>query len=90
MFRFGGIKGIQKCIDKIDIAYGGDVSLLLDVCRERVVFENLSDLTRALAELSKDPTVSLATPPSRQTNHGHHVWWQNSRPKNALVNPHNL
>jgi hypothetical protein len=32
-FVFGGLKGVQQCIDKVDNIYGGHVSRLLDICR---------------------------------------------------------
>lgn len=32
-FQFGGLKGVQQCMDKVDNIYGGDVSRLLDICR---------------------------------------------------------
>jgi hypothetical protein len=29
----GGVKSIARGTEKVDVAYGGDVSRLLDVCR---------------------------------------------------------
>lgn len=46
--RMGGIKAPSRGIEKADAAYGGDVSRLLDVCREAIVFENLSDMVDCL------------------------------------------
>ena len=44
----GGIKAPSRGIEKADAAYGGDVSRLLDVCREAIVFENVRDLADCL------------------------------------------
>jgi hypothetical protein len=46
--RMGGIKAPSRGIEKADAAYGGDVSRLLDVCREAIVFENVGDLADCL------------------------------------------
>jgi len=47
-FRMGGIKCPKRGIEKVDSAYGGDVSRLLDVCRETIVFESLEQLSHCL------------------------------------------
>ena len=46
--RMGAIKNPERGIEKVDSAYGGDVSRLLDVCRETIVFESLEKLADCL------------------------------------------
>jgi hypothetical protein len=58
-FQFGGVKGVQQCMDKIDNIYGGSVSRLLDICREKIVFERVSDLASCLEQLVYDPTITV-------------------------------
>jgi hypothetical protein len=59
LFQFGGIKGVQQCMDKIDNIYGGSVSRLIDICRERIVFEHVSDLASCLEHLANDPMITV-------------------------------
>ena len=57
--KFADVKSVSRCIDKIDIAYGGDVSRLLDVCRQMIVFETVLDLSDCLAALLGDSTIEI-------------------------------
>ena len=59
LFQFGGVKGVQQCMDKIDNIYGGSVSRLLDICREKIVFERVSDLASCLEQLVNDPSITV-------------------------------
>jgi hypothetical protein len=59
MCQFSEVKSVSRCIDKIDIAYGGDVSRLLDICRQMIVFDNIRDLSDCLAALLGDTTVEI-------------------------------
>jgi len=54
-----GVKSVRRMIDKADVAYGGDVSRMLDLCRQSVYFESVSDLTSYLAALSNDPCIEI-------------------------------
>ena len=66
----GGIKSPSRGIEKADAAYGGDVSRLLDVCRESIIFETIEDMAACLqvgsffdlAKLSSRPFSSLLSP----------------------------
>lgn len=48
------LKGKLKAAEKVVSVYGGDVSLLKDVCRQTIVFESVDDLTRCLEALLAD------------------------------------
>ena len=69
-FCMGGIKSPSRGIEKADAAYGGDVSRLLDVCRESIIFETIEDMAACLqvgsffdlAKLSSRPFSSLLSP----------------------------
>ncbi len=41
-------------MEKATVCYGGDVSLLLDVCRARVLFEGAADLEACLRAVIAD------------------------------------
>jgi hypothetical protein len=66
----GGVKSIERGMEKVDFAYGGDVSRLLDVCRERIVFESLEDMGDCLEALMADPEVSVVRVKSSMTRPG--------------------
>jgi hypothetical protein len=68
--RMGNVKGVERGIAKVDSTYGGDVSRLLDVCRERIVFGSIKDLTDCIEELSNDPEVSVVRIKSSMTKAG--------------------
>jgi hypothetical protein len=58
--RMGGIKSPQRGIEKVDSAYGGDASRLLDVCRERIIFTSIEDMAACL-EVSQQRPNQTAT-----------------------------
>ena len=66
----GGVKSIERGIEKVDVAYGGDVSRVLDVCRERIVFESIKDMGDCLEALMADPEVSVVRVKSSMTRPG--------------------
>ncbi|EKX46504.1 hypothetical protein GUITHDRAFT_152389 [Guillardia theta CCMP2712] len=51
------VKSIQRCVEKVMRCYGGDVSCLLDVCRQCIIFDSVSDLTKCLRAILQDPDV---------------------------------
>jgi hypothetical protein len=65
--KLGGIKNPKRGIEKVDTAYGGDVSRLLDVCRETIVFDRVSDMADCLNELHRDPEVVFVRIKSNMT-----------------------
>lgn len=52
-----GTKPATSAVEKIIELYGGDVSLLKDICRQTIVFENVGDMVRCLKALLVDPEV---------------------------------
>ena len=62
--RIGGtlqtpLKDPIRAVEKTHRVYGDDSSLLLDVCRELLVFEDLSDLVAMLKRLRQDPELII-------------------------------
>jgi len=49
------VRAVQKC----QRVYGDDPSLLLDICRELLVFEHLGDLLSMLQRLRQDPDIVI-------------------------------
>ena len=44
LVQWSGVKGKVRAVEKCYLAYGGDVSRLLDLCREAMVFERLEQV----------------------------------------------
>ena len=60
--RIGGtmqtpLKDAARAVEKSHRVYGDDCSLLLDVCRELLVFDEIDDLVGMLRRLHQDPEV---------------------------------
>jgi len=58
-FALGGIKAVSSCVEKLDVAYGRDVSLMLDMVRETLYFEAISDIETCLEQIEADPRVEI-------------------------------
>eukprot|EP00283_Hemiselmis_rufescens_P000352 CAMPEP_0173469840 /NCGR_PEP_ID=MMETSP1357-20121228/77567_1 /TAXON_ID=77926 /ORGANISM="Hemiselmis rufescens, Strain PCC563" /LENGTH=705 /DNA_ID=CAMNT_0014438095 /DNA_START=134 /DNA_END=2251 /DNA_ORIENTATION=+ len=58
-YVLGGVKIVARCVGKSDMCYKGDTSKLLDVCRQRLFFEQVDGITACLESLWKDPCVEL-------------------------------
>lgn len=56
-FKWCGLKSAHRAIEKVIRAYGQDVSRLLDVCRQAIVFETLRDLAACLGTIADDDDV---------------------------------
>mmetsp|Transcript_16961 Transcript_16961/g.26269 ORF Transcript_16961/g.26269 Transcript_16961/m.26269 type:complete len:269 (+) Transcript_16961:227-1033(+) len=52
--RFAKLKSTARCIEKLLRSYSGDVSRLVDICRQTIVFEEISHITHCLQTLSRD------------------------------------
>ena len=62
--RIGGImetplKSCERAVEKVLRCYSGDCSLLLDVCREVLVFETVEDLCTMLEHIHRDQEVRI-------------------------------
>jgi len=57
--KWSGVKGKLRAVEKCYLAYGGDVSRLLDLCRETIVFEGLEQIANCLAVIRQDRTVEV-------------------------------
>lgn len=66
----GGVKGLERGIEKVDAAYGGDTSRLLDVCRGRIVFDSIAEIADCMEELATDPEVTFMRIKSSLTGSG--------------------
>lgn len=58
--KYGRLKGIDRAIEKLLRSYDGDVSLLLDVCRQSIVFDEIKDMTRCIHIIAEDADVAVA------------------------------
>jgi len=57
--RRGGLKPIDRAIEKLTRAYHGNVSLLLDVVRQCIVFESIQDLLKAMRSIQDDGELEV-------------------------------
>jgi hypothetical protein len=61
------LKSAGRCVDKADIAYRGDVSRMMDVCRETVYFDTVEDLHACLEALVSDVQIVIVRVKSTMT-----------------------
>eukprot|EP00291_Cryptomonas_curvata_P030406 CAMPEP_0172209320 /NCGR_PEP_ID=MMETSP1050-20130122/35049_1 /TAXON_ID=233186 /ORGANISM="Cryptomonas curvata, Strain CCAP979/52" /LENGTH=521 /DNA_ID=CAMNT_0012889183 /DNA_START=1344 /DNA_END=2906 /DNA_ORIENTATION=+ len=57
--RWGRIKSVSRAIEKATRSYGKDVSRLLDLCRQSILFECFDDLIKCLDIIRQDPDVCI-------------------------------
>jgi hypothetical protein len=53
------MKNPVRCVEKLYRSYGGDVSRLVDLCRQMIVFEHIEDLVRCLEAITQDQHVVI-------------------------------
>lgn len=54
-----GVKHVDRSVEKLLRVYHGDVSLLVDVCRQCLVFDSITDLHGCLLGINNDPDVDI-------------------------------
>ena len=57
--QWGQIKRLDRAVQKIIMNYEGRPSHLLDLVRQRIVFDSLHDIRACLAAISNDPDLSI-------------------------------
>jgi hypothetical protein len=57
--KWGKLKSADRAIEKIIRSYGHEVSRLVDVCRQTIVFETLQDVFICLSAMVADPDIDL-------------------------------
>jgi len=57
--KWGKIKTVDRAIEKLLRSYKTDVSRLLDVCRQSIVFESIGDLCRCLGSIRGDADIQV-------------------------------
>ena len=55
--KWAGIKSVRRSIEKLQRSYKSDVSRLVDVVRQSIVFASLDDMCSCLSAISQDPSV---------------------------------
>jgi hypothetical protein len=58
--KWGGVKTIQRAMEKVQRSYCEDVSCLVDLCRQSITFESPGDVSTCLAAIAADPAVAIA------------------------------
>jgi hypothetical protein len=53
------LKSTQRAMEKLHRAYDGDVSRLVDICRQMIVFEHVDHLLKCLDTLFRDQDVVI-------------------------------
>jgi len=66
--RTGGLKPVDRAIEKLTRVYHGDVSLLLDVVRQCIVFDNMQDLLKAMHTILGDVQLEMLRIKNRMCN----------------------
>ncbi len=57
--KWGKIKTVERAIEKLLRSYKADVSRLLDVCRQSIIFDSIADLSRCVEAVSRDPDIKI-------------------------------
>eukprot|EP00293_Proteomonas_sulcata_P015166 CAMPEP_0184303160 /NCGR_PEP_ID=MMETSP1049-20130417/12955_1 /TAXON_ID=77928 /ORGANISM="Proteomonas sulcata, Strain CCMP704" /LENGTH=203 /DNA_ID=CAMNT_0026614617 /DNA_START=71 /DNA_END=682 /DNA_ORIENTATION=+ len=57
--KWGTVKSVPRAIEKVLRSYGEDVSFLVDVARQSIVFGNISDLIRCIKAIGADEEVEI-------------------------------
>jgi len=57
--KWATLKRRERAIEKVVRSYAGDVSKLLDVCRQSIIFDNCSDLYNCLKAIVNDPEAVI-------------------------------
>ena len=55
----GGLKSVDRSVEKLARVYKGNVSLLLDVVRQCIVFQSIADMLEALRIIEADVDVDV-------------------------------
>jgi hypothetical protein len=55
----GGLKSVDRSVEKLARVYKGNVSLLLDVVRQCIVFQSVTDMLEALRIIKADVDVDV-------------------------------
>jgi hypothetical protein len=53
------VKTVDRAIEKVQTCYGNDPSLILDCCRQSIVFNNMDDVIRCLEAVEKDESLEV-------------------------------
>jgi len=67
--KWPGVKKIDRCIEKLTRSYGEDVSLVVDVTRESIIFEEISHITSCLKTIASDQEVEVVRCKNRMSPH---------------------
>lgn len=57
--KWAKIKTAERCMQKLMRAYRGDVSRLVDITRQSIIFEKVSDIVACLFNIMKDPEIVI-------------------------------
>jgi len=57
--RWANLKPVDRAIEKLARCYTGEVSRLLDVCRQSIIFEELSELLLCMEMIAKDTDIEV-------------------------------
>jgi hypothetical protein len=64
---WANIKSARRAVEKVASVYGGDPSWLLDLCRQRLVFETVADMARCIESIAGDKEVIVERVKNRMT-----------------------
>ena len=57
--QLSAVKSVQRAVEKVVRSYDQDVSLLVDVCRQCIVFETVRDLRACVDVIAADPDAAV-------------------------------
>ncbi len=57
--EFAKLKSVDRAIEKVQLLYKGDVSRLLDICRQRIVFDSIRDMITCMQTIESDSDIRI-------------------------------
>ena len=65
--KWAGMKNPERAVEKLVRAYKGDESLLLDICRQSIIFDTPQEIVQCLQTIENDPEVAAVRIKNRYT-----------------------
>lgn len=66
---WAGTKKSDRSISKVVLAYGGDASKLVDICRERILFDSIEDMLKCCHSIICDKDIIIKRVKNRMSMH---------------------
>jgi len=63
--KWGRLKNVSRSVEKLFRSYGEDVSRLVDVCRQSIVFDSVGNMITCVRAIAADPEIQVVRTKNR-------------------------